>query len=561
MVTLANIRMEYFKKMETHWSFVKLLAKYLGNAIGGGILGDLVTDILPDACKDVWAKWSEEKDEKGKRIELQAMVQISPQAFQREAQQLVEVECTKLSPDLQKRLAGYIGQIPATIIRSQKRPQDPSGKSISAHQPLQSAKDLLAFCPPRISRFQPGGRPFQGVDLELVELLGSGGFGEVWKAKNPFMSNTPLVALKFCFAQEAQKTLRNEAQVLDQIMRGGHHPGIVQLLKTYLSADPPCLEYEFIEGGELSGLIREWHNQQKPSSQDVAALMLELSAIVGYMHRLSPPVVHRDLKPANILLCPKKGGGFTLKVADFGIGGISSSKLLHRESQSSGYFLASAIHGSYTPNYASRQQMSGEPPDTRDDVYALGVIWYQMLRGDLTAGRPGGGSWKKKLLGEGVSDEMLDLLEQCFEDEESERPADAQELAALITKLIGKSHTPVVEAKPALLAPPVPKNVEAKAPMVQLVIEDDEGRTTVIPLPPFREEITIGQKVGNLIRLIEPNISPFHARLIKSQTGYFIEDRDSDNGVKVNGERITGRRLLKEGDVATIGNYKLYFKE
>jgi ABC transport system ATP-binding/permease protein len=96
--------------------------------------------------------------------------------------------------------------------------------------------------------------------------------------------------------------------------------------------------------------------------------------------------------------------------------------------------------------------------------------------------------------------------------------------------------------------------------MFQLVIEDDSGRTTVVPLPPSREEITIGRKEGNTIRLIEQNISRYHARLVKSQTGYFIEDKGSYNGIKVNGDRITGRRFLKENDQIALGDYRLFLK-
>ena len=52
---------------------------------------------------------------------------------------------------------------------------------------------------------------------------------------------------------------RNEAGVLDRVMQKGRHAGIVPLLHTYLSADPPCLEYEYVEGGDLTGLIQEMH--------------------------------------------------------------------------------------------------------------------------------------------------------------------------------------------------------------------------------------------------------------------------------------------------------------
>jgi pSer/pThr/pTyr-binding forkhead associated (FHA) protein len=96
--------------------------------------------------------------------------------------------------------------------------------------------------------------------------------------------------------------------------------------------------------------------------------------------------------------------------------------------------------------------------------------------------------------------------------------------------------------------------------MFQLIIEDDSGRTTVVPLPPSREEITIGRKEGNTIRLIEQNISRYHARLVRSQNGYYIEDKGSYNGTKINGDKITGRRHLKEGDKIVLGDYRLALK-
>ncbi len=66
--------------------------------------------------------------------------------------------------------------------------------------------------------------------------------------------------------------------------------------------------------------------------------------------------------------------------------------------------------------------------------------------------------------------------------------------------------------------------------MLKLIIEDDEGNTTVVPLT--QDEITIGRKEGNTIRLTDRNISRQHARLIRSNSSLFIEDLDSYNGVK-----------------------------
>lgn len=94
--------------------------------------------------------------------------------------------------------------------------------------------------------------------------------------------------------------------------------------------------------------------------------------------------------------------------------------------------------------------------------------------------------------------------------------------------------------------------------MYKLIIEDDEGKTTVVPL--IRDEITIGRKEGNTIRLTERNVSRRHARLVKSGSQVLIEDAESYNGIRVNGERIEGRHLIAEGDRIQIGDYQLALK-
>ncbi|PIE17207.1 MAG: hypothetical protein CSA65_09510 [Proteobacteria bacterium] len=94
--------------------------------------------------------------------------------------------------------------------------------------------------------------------------------------------------------------------------------------------------------------------------------------------------------------------------------------------------------------------------------------------------------------------------------------------------------------------------------MYKLIIEDDEGKTTVVPL--IRDEISIGRKEGNTIRLTERNVSRRHAKLVKQNGAVFIEDLESYNGIKVNGNRIAGRVAVAEGDRIQIGDYVLGLK-
>ena len=94
--------------------------------------------------------------------------------------------------------------------------------------------------------------------------------------------------------------------------------------------------------------------------------------------------------------------------------------------------------------------------------------------------------------------------------------------------------------------------------MYKLIIEDDEGKTTVVPL--IRDEITIGRKEGNTIRLTERNVSRRHAKLIRQNGAVYIEDLSSFNGIKVNGDRIPNRATVQEGDRIQIGDYQLALK-
>lgn len=95
--------------------------------------------------------------------------------------------------------------------------------------------------------------------------------------------------------------------------------------------------------------------------------------------------------------------------------------------------------------------------------------------------------------------------------------------------------------------------------MIKLIIEDDEGKTTVVPL--IRDEITIGRKEGNTIRLTERNVSRRHAKLTRGNGEVVLEDLGSYNGIKVNGSRIAGQTAVGEGDRIQIGDYILAFKQ
>jgi serine/threonine protein kinase len=392
-------------------------------------MGDVVFDIAADALNEYRGKGTE----KELKAEVESVAQASPAEIQKAAQEVAQQVAAKQPLEVRKAVADYLTLVPDAMRQSLRRPADPRGVTVPPNQRIDKPGYLAGMLPGRLPRFKPGDRPLAGAPWQLDKLLGVGGYGEVWKGQHPKLKSIAPVALKFCLDPSAAQTLRNEAALLDRVMEQGQHPGIVPLRQAYLETEPFCLEYEYIDGGDLGGLINELRLKGGLPPPVANRLLLHLARIVGFAHRLNPAVVHRDLKPANILVKRIEGGKVALWVADFGIGGLAASQALGAaasapEGQKEAEM--TAVRGSYTPLYASPQQVEGSDPDPRDDVHALGVIWYQLLTGDLSKTKPSGRGWRRQLQDKGMPAELLELLEACVDDVPDERPADATVLAS-----------------------------------------------------------------------------------------------------------------------------------
>jgi len=90
---------------------------------------------------------------------------------------------------------------------------------------------------------------------------------------------------------------------------------------------------------------------------------------------------------------------------------------------------------------------------------------------------------------------------------------------------------------------------------MKLIIEDDEGRRTVVPF--VRDELTIGRNDDNMVRLTEKNVSRKHGKLVRKDGHFYVEDLDSFTGIRVNGERVKGKRPVQEGDLIQISEFDL----
>jgi serine/threonine protein kinase len=331
--------------------------------------------------------------------------------------------------------------------------------------------------------FLAPGASIPGLSSWVLERrLGGGGFGEVWLARHAWNENERPRAVKFCTDPHARHRLvTHEKNVVLRVMKyAGNHPNIVPLLDCNLDGQLPWLMYEFVEGGTLAGLIEQW--REFPLPKRLGRAVRTLHAIAGALatcHRFDPPLVHRDMKPQNVLMADGK----VPRITDFGIGSVvlRSNEETAADSAAFAARLPTAMHTAGTRIYAPPEQMFGSPPNPRDDVYALGVIAYQMLVGDLKA-VPGADA-ALELRDLKVPGELAALVVRSVALNADRRPVDAGEwestLAALIRQARKQSgSTESTASRPALLTEPSASGSLGRSTAPAPLVPDDRSDPT-----------------------------------------------------------------------------------
>ncbi len=208
-------------------------------------------------------------------------------------------------------------------------------------------------------------------ELEIIELLGAGGMGAVYKARQPQLDR--MVALKVLSHDLASdpafaERFNREAKVLARLS----HPNIVGIFD-FGTAGPLCyLLMEYVDGVNL----RQAMQAGRFSPSESLAMVEEICSALKFAHEGG--ILHRDIKPENVLI-DSKG---RVKIADFGI-----AKLVGEEQQAD---ITLTMQGSVlgSPHYMAPEQI--ETPgdvDQRADIYSLGVVFYELLTGELPLGR------------------------------------------------------------------------------------------------------------------------------------------------------------------------------
>ncbi len=200
----------------------------------------------------------------------------------------------------------------------------------------------------------------------LIREIGRGGMGSVYlasRADEEYESNVAIKVVRPGFDTDfILRRFRRERQILAQLQ----HPNIGRLLDGgSMEGDIPYLVMEYVEGSRITAYAAD----HRLSVEDRIRLFLPVCAAVEYAHRAF--IVHRDLKPGNILV----DASGTPKLLDFGI-----SKLLHSHPLDSAETQDIAMA---TPDYASPEQIVGDPVTPASDVYSLGAVLYELLTGVL----------------------------------------------------------------------------------------------------------------------------------------------------------------------------------
>ncbi len=202
---------------------------------------------------------------------------------------------------------------------------------------------------------------------ELVRRIGVGGMGAVYEGVRVDDQFRMRVAIKLLRPSTESDLAIRRFRYERQILANLDHRNIAALLDGGVTSDGhPYLVMEYVEGAPITS----WCDQRRLSERERVALFRQVCDAVRHAHQNL--VVHRDLKPGNILVAQDG----TVKLLDFGI-----AKLLREEE---GPDQLPATHGgarAFTPEYASPEQVRGLPVGTTSDVYALGVVLFELLAG------------------------------------------------------------------------------------------------------------------------------------------------------------------------------------
>ncbi|HTB63585.1 MAG TPA: protein kinase [Opitutales bacterium] len=254
--------------------------------------------------------------------------------------------------------------------------------------------------------------------LEILELIGQGGMGAVYKARQPALDR--FVALKILPSQTGEDPgfagrFAREARALARLS----HPGIVAIYDFGQAVNFHYFIMEYVDGASL----RQIERAGRLTPREALQIIPQICSALQFAH--DEGIVHRDIKPENILL-DKKG---RVKIADFGLAKIFSPTGGAEPAPP----LTEAGHVMGTPHYMAPEQVERpQEVDHRADIYSLGVVFYEMLTGELPLGKFAVPSEKA------ATDTRLDdVVLRTLEKEPAQRYQHASEVRTAVETIAG----------------------------------------------------------------------------------------------------------------------------
>ncbi len=282
-----------------------------------------------------------------------------------------------------------------------------------------------------------GWRPAPGLEIPyrpnwvVVEKLGEGGFGEVWLGEHRKTGRRHVY--KFCYEAERLRSLQREITVFRLLKEElGLRQDIVRVLDWNLEEAPYFIEFVHVEGGSLVDWAAARGGLAEVPLADRLELVAQVATALAAAHSVG--VLHKDIKPANVLIETDGDGGPRAVLTDFGIGlvtdrerlaakGITVLGLTEMEIAADG----SSTTG--TQLYMAPELLAGQPSTIQADIFALGVMLYQIALGDLE--RPLAQGWKRH-----VEDELLrEDIAELIDGSPARRPGSAAEVAERLRTL------------------------------------------------------------------------------------------------------------------------------
>jgi serine/threonine protein kinase len=328
------------------------------------------------------------------------------------------------------------------------------------------------------------GKQVDNGEYTVVDRIGSGGMGSVYKAEQPSMNR--MVAIKvlhprFATRDDLVARFRREARAMSQLS----HPNTARVYK-YGALDDGAVYFvmDYLEGKNLAAWVRE----NGPMQADRAVhLMAQVCGALEEAHRAG--IVHRDLKPENVFLTIQGGTTDFPKVLDFGLAKMSE-KQMGRGSMM--FTQQGMVFG--TPEFMSPEQAQGEAIDNRSDIYSLALILYELITGKLPFDaktpldmmkahvRDAPIPLSSRVAGKPFWPELESVIDRALKKVPAERFASAAEFGDALLACLPKTQ-PVSVPPPAALAQPV---AAASSASVQAPNPSDD--TAVLKRQPLPKE-------------------------------------------------------------------------